>query len=145
MKTPIFFLFMIIGLIKITAQALPVVGTLNVNINNVKHHEGHIRVSLQNRSNFLTGQSITYNDINATSDSVQMAFKNLPVGEYAVAIYQDINSNNDFDRNFIGYPKEPFAVSNNLRPLKMLLPSFDAAKVVLQNMGETVNITLLNN
>jgi uncharacterized protein (DUF2141 family) len=145
MKKYLFFLFTLIFLNQTIAQISPTVGTLTININNIKHHEGHVRIALQNRSNFLTGQSITYNDVNVISDSLQIAFKNMPVGEYAVVVYHDRNANNDFDRNFIGYPKEPFAVSNNLRLLKMLLPSFDAAKIILQNKGETVNIILRNN
>jgi uncharacterized protein (DUF2141 family) len=139
MKISIALLFTLIFFSKILAQAPPAVSTITVNVSNVKHHEGHVRVSLQNRSNFLTAQSITFADVEATSDSVQLAFKNMPVGDYAV------NSNNDFDRNFIGYPKEPFAASNNLHPMKLLFPSFDAAKITLLNTGETVNITLLNN
>ncbi len=120
-------------------------GTLTVNVSNVKHREGNLKAILQNRSNFLTPQFVGCIEVKVTSDNAQLVFKNLPVGDYAVAIYHDLNANNNFDRNWIGYPSEPFAVSNNLRPWKLLLPSFDAAKVTLQSSGSTVNITLLNN
>ena len=36
-------------------------------------------------------------------------------GEYAIAIYQDLNDNRAFDKNFLGIPKEPFGMSRNPR------------------------------
>ncbi len=127
------------------AQAPPSNGILTVNVSNIKHREGNIKAVLQNRSNFLTPQYSDIIELKPTGDNMQMVFKNLPVGEYSVAIYHDLNNNDNFDRNWIGYPSEPFAVSNNLHPWKLLLPSFDAAKVTLSQGGSTVNITLLNN
>jgi uncharacterized protein (DUF2141 family) len=41
----------------------------------------------------------------------------LPAGKYAMAVYHDINDNVVLDRNFVGYPKEPFGFSNNYRPI----------------------------
>lgn len=40
----------------------------------------------------------------------------LPAGEYALSIYQDVNDDGKLERNFIGLPKEPAGLSNNLRP-----------------------------
>ncbi len=37
----------------------------------------------------------------------------LPKGTYAIAFFQDLNGNKILDKNFVGYPKEPFAFSNN--------------------------------
>jgi uncharacterized protein (DUF2141 family) len=34
-------------------------------------------------------------------------------GDYAVSAYQDENANTDFDRTFLGLPKEPWGISNN--------------------------------
>lgn len=34
-------------------------------------------------------------------------------GAYAVAVYHDVNGNQDFDRTFIGLPAEPFGFSND--------------------------------
>ena len=34
-------------------------------------------------------------------------------GHYALAFFQDLNGNKKLDKNFIGYPTEPFAFSNN--------------------------------
>lgn len=40
----------------------------------------------------------------------------LPAGEYALSIFQDVNDDGKLERNFIGIPKEPAGLSNNLRP-----------------------------
>jgi uncharacterized protein (DUF2141 family) len=119
--------------------------TLTVNVSHIQHREGNVKAILQNHSNFLTPQYVACIEVIPTGNSVQMVFKNLPVGDYSVAIYHDLNANNLFDRNWIGYPKEPFAVSNNLRPFKLLYPSFDAAKVHVADPNTVVDIYLLNN
>ena len=106
--------------------------------------KGNVKAILYNRANFLTPVYLDYREIRIASDNtVQLTFKDIPIGEYSVAIYHDVNDNNLFDRNWIGYPKEPFAISNNLRPFKILFPSFDAAKVVLSEKGATLSITLI--
>lgn len=122
--------------------------TLTVNISNVEHQEGHVKAVLFDRSNFLTENFVACIEIPATRSqgTLQTVFQHVQPGDYAVAIYQDINDNDWFDRNWIGYPKEPFAMSNNLRPINMLSPDFDDAKVHL-GVAEVVNlnIQLLNN
>ncbi|MEZ5564298.1 MAG: DUF2141 domain-containing protein [Gammaproteobacteria bacterium] len=40
----------------------------------------------------------------------------LPAGEYALSIFQDVNDDGKLERNFIGIPKEPAGLSNNVRP-----------------------------
>mgnify|MGYP005811290629 CR=1 FL=1 len=40
----------------------------------------------------------------------------LPDGEYALSVYQDVNGNGQLERNFVGIPKEPGGLSNNVRP-----------------------------
>ena len=52
-----------------------------------------------------------------------MVFDNLPYGKYAVVSYHDLNNNNKFDRNWIGIPKEPFALSKNEKT-KLRKPKF---------------------
>ena len=37
----------------------------------------------------------------------------LPKGEYALALFQDLNQDKKLNTNFIGYPTEPFAFSNS--------------------------------
>jgi uncharacterized protein (DUF2141 family) len=40
----------------------------------------------------------------------------LPAGEYALSVFQDVDDDGKLKSNFIGIPKEPAGLSNNLRP-----------------------------
>lgn len=65
----------------------------------------------------------------------------LPKGEWAVAITQDLNNNNKVDKNFIGIPTEPYAFSNNVRPT-VAAPGFDECKFTVDGPGKVVSIVL---
>ena len=65
----------------------------------------------------------------------------LPKGEWAVAITQDLNNNNKIDKNFLGIPTEPYAFSNNVRPT-MAAPGFDECKFLVDGPGKVVSIVL---
>jgi uncharacterized protein (DUF2141 family) len=51
--------------------------------------------------------------IRVTNGTMIVAFNNLPVGTYAVSVYQDANGNEQLDKNFLGIPKERYGFSNN--------------------------------
>ena len=65
----------------------------------------------------------------------------LPKGEWAVAITQDMNNNNKIDKNFLGIPTEPYAFSNNIRPT-VAAPEFDECKFLVDGPGRVVSIVL---
>jgi uncharacterized protein (DUF2141 family) len=65
----------------------------------------------------------------------------LPKGEWAVAITQDLNNNDKIDKNFIGIPTEPYAFSNNFRPT-VAAPVFDDCKFTVDGPGKVVSIVL---
>lgn len=65
----------------------------------------------------------------------------LPPGEYAIAIYQDINGNKKIDKNWVGIPTEPFAFSNNVRPV-VSAPTFKQCKFSLGEKDVTLHIKL---
>ncbi|MCC7256875.1 MAG: DUF2141 domain-containing protein [Gammaproteobacteria bacterium] len=51
----------------------------------------------------------------------------LPPGEYALSVFHDVDDDGRLARNFIGIPKEPAGLSNNVRP-KFGPPRFKDAK-----------------
>jgi len=65
----------------------------------------------------------------------------LPKGEWAVAITQDMNNNDKIDKNFLGIPTEPYAFSNNIRPT-MAAPDFNECKFMVDGPGKVVSIVL---
>jgi len=56
-------------------------------------------------------------------------FASLTPGSYALGAFLDENDNGNLDRDLLGYPQEPYGVSNGARVQFLLPPSFDAAKV----------------
>ena len=49
------------------------------------------------------------------SDVAELTISNIPSGEYAVAVFADMNGNGKLDSNFIGIPKEPVGVSRDAK------------------------------
>lgn len=43
--------------------------------------------------------------------SLKVQFADLPKGDYAIALFQDANSNGILDKNFLGIPKEKYGFS----------------------------------
>ena len=63
------------------------------------------------------------------------ALTSLVAGEIAVLVYYDENGNGVLDKNFIGIPREPLAISNNYQPKGP--PTFARASFVLAEDGAT--------
>ncbi|MDJ0918382.1 MAG: MipA/OmpV family protein [Woeseiaceae bacterium] len=61
----------------------------------------------------------------------------VPNGDVAILAYYDVNANGRIDKNFIGIPKEPLAISNNYQPKGP--PSFVRASV---NLAPGSEVTL---
>ena len=63
------------------------------------------------------------------------ALTGLVAGEMALLVYYDENGNGILDKNFIGIPREPLAISNNYQPKGP--PTFARASFVLDEEGTT--------
>ncbi|MFT4770929.1 MAG: hypothetical protein ACI9CP_001495 [Cryomorphaceae bacterium] len=92
--------------------------TIRVIITNVENDDSKIMIAVfSHYTTFLT-EEMYRQQIIAVSDYTEtvVEFK-VAKGEYAIAIFQDMNKNGDLDRNIFSYPSEPFGFSNNYRPL----------------------------
>jgi uncharacterized protein (DUF2141 family) len=77
----------------------------------------------------------------ATGDSAELLLTNIASGEYAVAVYADINGNNKLDSNFLGIPKEPIGMSRNAKG-RFGSPSFADAAFKITDGVNTMSIQL---
>lgn len=68
-------------------------------------------------------------------------FERLAPGSYAVTVFHDQNDNRRFDKNWVGVPREPWGVSNNIRP-RLRAPTFEEARVDLAPGEQEVRITV---
>ncbi|WP_223704946.1 DUF2141 domain-containing protein [Flavobacterium potami] len=116
---------------------------LSVEVTGLVPDKGNVILGLYNKKiGFLeNGFGIANVKVKATGDRIVYTFKYLPDGEYAVAVYQDENSNGKCDRNMIGYPTEGFGFSKNFRP-KFSVPKFDEVKIAVWQSVKT-NIVLI--
>ncbi|SHL58678.1 DUF2141 domain-containing protein [Hymenobacter psychrotolerans] len=94
------------------------------------------------RDKFLKPQGYAFKKVVQPGGQRQITLPvDLPHGEWAVAITQDMNNNDKLDKNFVGIPTEPFAFSNNVRPT-LAPPDFNECKFVVAGPGKVVSIVL---
>lgn len=122
-------------------------GTLTVRVTGARNTKGKILVTLfQGARGFPDDPSEASRQQSAAIDpntlSVQVIFKDLPHGTFAVSVLHDENSNGKMDKNFVGMPKEGYGASNNPKK-KRRAPTFDEAKFSLTSAEQTVEIALV--
>lgn len=78
----------------------------------------------------------------AASGAGPYRLNDLPSGEIAILVYHDANDNGRIDKNFIGIPREPLAISNNYEPKGP--PNFSRASFNLAP-GDEINLSLTMN
>lgn len=109
-----------------------------VEVSDLVSDKGSVYFGLYNKKKGFLNENTAFANakVKTMGNNVSYTFKNLPVGEYAVAVYQDVNSNGKCDRNLIGYPTEGFGFSRNYRP-KLSAPNFDEVKIVIHQSTKT--------
>lgn len=105
--------------------------TLRVVVTSVKSDAGSIVVWVYDKkddwlSDRWRTRKVTAVAGNRSDDTVTVEL-DLPPGDYALSVFQDLEDDGKLARNFIGIPKEPAGLSNNLRP-RFGPPSFADAK-----------------
>ncbi len=75
----------------------------------------------------------------AHTTPITVVFDDLPPGRYAVGAYHDENGNGKLDTNFIGWPKEGYALSNDIR-LSIFRPRFADSSFVVDGEGTSVTL-----
>ena len=114
---------------------------LVLKVEGIKTIEGKISISVFNSEAGFPEESnraILKREIEVSSTEMLVNLGKLVPGNYAIALIQDVNSNDLLDKNFVGIPSEPFGFSNvNRFPLGA--PSFSDAEIILnQESGLTV-------
>ena len=111
---------------------------LQVQIKNIELLEGKLYLSLTSDSTKFPGGEVEekYRKIVEVKDhEMSISFINIPDGEYAMSVIQDLNNNQELDTKKFGIPAEPFAFSNAaLR--KFRPPFFEQAKFLVEGGKE---------
>jgi uncharacterized protein (DUF2141 family) len=77
-----------------------------------------------------------------TGEQLTLTFDALPHGEYAVAIFHDMDSDLEADTNLIGIPREDLAVSNNAKGGPLGGPKWKAAKFAHRGGSTTLSVSM---
>lgn len=114
---------------------------LTIHVDDVKAAGGRIEVAVYNSAGAFLKTSAGAAGVAAVRDANTVVVKDLPAGEYAFAVFHDVNSNGKLDKNLFGIPTEEYAFSNNALG-KMGPPSFEQARFTLPAAGAAVRVSL---
>ena len=125
---------------KADAKLIP----LTVTIDNLKSPSAPVIVSFYTPQNkFLDLLDQKKYQFKPKNGKLSEKITDLPYGVYAIAIFEDLDSDGKIGKNMLGIPTEPYAFSQNYKP-KIHAPSFDDCKFDYNAKTHSVNITLLH-
>lgn len=117
-------------------------GTVIVEFNDINPDCGMVEASIYNRSEtfLVKDQFIQRKRSNIVNGKAQIIFENIPLGKIALGSYHDVDSDEEYDKNWIGLPAEPYAFSkppvNNWRK-----PRFEEVAVDFNRSGQVFKLT----
>jgi uncharacterized protein (DUF2141 family) len=119
--------------------------SLTATISTVRSKKGHMGCALYaSAEGFPDSHTAAFRQrwLTIEGKSIECSFEGLPPGVYAFAIFHDENDNSLFDTDWLGFPKEGWATSNNAHHL-LRAPSFEESRVDLaEGASVHVNVTL---
>jgi uncharacterized protein (DUF2141 family) len=129
--------------LNLSPAAAPNGGILSVVVNGITNSGGTVRVVIFNSENkFLERDGYVFKQsvVIGSQKSVKLDFQ-MPHGYYAVSAYHDLNDNKTMDRNGLGLPTEPYALSNN-PTVKWRKPTFNETKFAFNQANQTISLDL---
>lgn len=119
-------------------------GTLKITVTNIKKVRGSIELGIFDNQKFFLEKNKAVKNVSevVTDDSVTFIVNGLKKGDYAIALYQDLNSDHTCNMNFLGIPTEPYGFSRNFKPM-LSKPTFNDCKISL-NENKSITIKLID-
>ena len=119
--------------------------TLSVEITNVKKAQGKLMIAIYKPDEkFGEGKPAISDIVEVKSAGTKIVSFDLEPGNYALALFHDLNGNGELDKNFVGIPKEPYGFSKDFRP-KFSAPSFDDCAFEVTGTGsQQISVKLTN-
>ncbi len=128
----------------LTYFSQPQTHNLTIKVTNVKSAKGSIQIGLYNNEEDFPHKGLEFQKLvlKATAPIFTYTIENLPQGEYALALYHDINEDGKINHNLLGVPKESYGFSNNIKPF-LSAPAFEKVKFFVRS-DTTIIITLFH-
>jgi uncharacterized protein (DUF2141 family) len=117
---------------------------LYVNVSGIKSSSGQVAVTLyaNDSKKFLAHHgSLGVARVRAQAGTTRVCVTLPGPGQYAAAVYHDLDGDGKIDRSIIGLPSEPFALSNNPPP-KMAWPRIGPSLFATHAGENTITVRL---
>jgi uncharacterized protein (DUF2141 family) len=117
---------------------------LTVVIENLASDSAPVEISIYGTENKFPSPKDQLKTFRFTPDDTTLTaeLKGIKPGSYAIATYQDLDSDGKIATNMIGVPKDPYGFSNNYRP-KLKAPSFDDCSFDYDEHNHTIHIRMI--
>lgn len=117
---------------------------LEIDIANIKKQNGDIAIGIFNTADgfLIEGKEYKSKIVKVEGSSVHCEFRDLPGGNYAVAVFHDENRDKKLNTSFTGLPKEAYGFSNNFKPI-ISKPKFRDTQFGLHS-DKKITIDLIN-
>lgn len=142
--------FVMVSFYLMSVSFLPQVdntATLTVKVTKIQSAKGQILLAVfDNPDGFPSDNEnmLTYKVKKPTGKTeLSITISGLKPGKHAFSVLHDENSDFKMDRNFFGYPTEPYALSTNFHPL-LSPPSFSDCEISLAQGPNSFSVELIN-
>jgi uncharacterized protein (DUF2141 family) len=117
---------------------------LKLVIDNLASSTAPVEVSVYGPENKFPGEKAQLKKyrFTPTDTTLNASITDLEYGEYAIATYQDLDSDGKIGKNLIGIPTDPYGFSNNYVP-KLKAPSFKDCAFDYDAKSEEVCISMI--
>jgi len=88
--------------------------SITVNVDNARNDNGDMIFSLSTKDQFMRAAPLKSAKSVIKEGVATVTFTEVPKGEYAIIVLQDLNGNEQMDFEVNGMPKESYGVSNNV-------------------------------
>jgi uncharacterized protein (DUF2141 family) len=115
-------------------------GTISVKVTQLDLKKGgHIKIGIYDVKGFpVVGKEAHGRDVKVTKATATYVFEKIPIGKYAIAAFQDENTDGELNKNRLGVPKEPYGFSMNkfgkFGPPKFKNVSFDVKEAEVSSL-----------
>lgn len=117
------------------------VGTLVVDVSNVRNASGTVHADLCAEAQFLKETCRYAANAPARAGVTQLVFTGIPPGRYAVQAFHDENRNRKVDRALFGIPKEGVGFSRDA-PIRMSPPKWEDARFDIAGGRQTIGLKM---
>ncbi len=117
-------------------------GTLIIEMEKQMPHKGNLLIYIfDNAEAFPKHKDKAYRFvvIDTKQDIKTIPINNLPFKEYAIIAVHDQNSNRKLDRNWLGLPAEPYALSGKPK-FQMGPPKYDEVKFLFEKNNQILKL-----